>query len=248
MRRRRRRASPAPPSVELTVRGEVGSAVRRYAEEKVARVARFAPRPVLVARIILSEETNPSVQRRAVAEASLDVSGRVIRAHVAAEEMREAIDLLEERLRRRLEELADCVEALRAETGIAAAGEWRHGALATTRPAYYPRPVEEREVVKHKTFADGVGTPEEAVLDMRLLDYDFYLFTNVATGEDNVVYERVEDGLGWAQPTPAADSPERYALELHLDPAPAPRIGSAAAMERLDTSGEPFVFDHGTSL
>ena len=242
MRRRRRPASSAPLSVELTVRGEVGSAVRRYAEEKVIRVARFAPRPVLVARIILSEETNPSVQRRAVAEASLDVSGRAVRAHVAAAEMREAIDLLAERLRRRLDELAGFVEARRAETGIAASGEWRHGALPIARPEYFPRPAGERELVKHKTFADGVATPEEAVLDMRLLDHDFYLFTNAATGEDNVVYERADGGLGWAQPTPAADSPERYALELQLDPAPATRIDAAAAIGRLDASGEPFVF------
>ena len=165
MRRRRQRVSTAPASVELTVRGEVGSAARRYAEEKVVRVAGFAPRPVLVARIILSEETNPSVERRAVAEATLDVSGRAVRAHVAAEEMREAIDLLEESLRRRLEELADEVEARRDETGLAAPGEWRQGALPPARPIYFPRPVEERELVKHKTFADGVQTPEEAVLD-----------------------------------------------------------------------------------
>lgn len=242
MRRRRRRAAGAEFRIDLQTHGEIGAEVKRYAEEKIARVGRFSPRPILLARAKLTEEANPSVERRAVAEASLDVNGRIVRAHVAAHDMRAAVDLLEERLRRRLEELAEQMESRRQETGIPVAGEWRHGELPTVRPDYYPRPVEEREVVTHKTFADGPQTPEEAALDMRLLDFDFYLFTNAATGEENVIYRRPDDGLGWMQATPAADHPDRYALELHLDPAPVAPMEIAQAVERLDVSGEPFVF------
>ena len=242
MRRRRKRGAATEFPIDLSTHGVVGADVRRYAEEKIARVGRLAPRPILFARAKLTEEANPAVERRAVAEASLDVEGHVVRAHVAAHEMRAAVDLLEERLRRRLEELSEHIEARRQESGTPLPGEWRHGDLPTARPDYYPRPVEERELVSHKTFADGSQTPEEAALDMRLLDFDFYLFTNIASGEDNVIYWRPEGGLGWTQTTPGADRPDGYALELHPDPAPPSAMEIDQAMQRLDVSGEPFIF------
>jgi ribosomal subunit interface protein len=229
-------------AVEVTIRGNVGGADRRYAEDKVTRLARFAPRPILYARATLSEASNPAVERRAVAEATLDVSGRVVRAHVAARQMREAVDLLEERLRRRLQELAENYASRRREDGIAEPGEWRHGDLPTARPDFFPRPIDERELVVHKTFADGPATPEEAALDMRLLDFDFYLFTNAATREDNLLYRREGGGLGWIQQTPGADDGARYAIDLRSDPVPVPAIAVAEAIERLDAGGEPFVF------
>jgi len=242
VRRRRRKGLTGEFDVEVSTRGPVGTAEKRYAEEKVARVGKLAPRPVLFARVILREEANPSLVRRSVAEANLDVSGRVVRAQVAAAHMREAVDLLEERLRRRLEELSEHVEARRQETGIAEPGEWRRGDLPTARPEYYPRPVEERELVVLKTLADGAQTPDEAAFDMRLLDYDFYLFTNALTGEDNLLYRLPGEALGWAQATPSADGADRYAVALSAEATPPSTMPVAQAVERLDVSGEPFVF------
>jgi len=242
VRRRRKRSLVGEFDVEVSTRGRVGTADKRYAEEKIARVGKLAPRPVLFARVILREEANPSLQRRAVAEGNLDVSGRIVRAQVAAPRVREAVDLLEERLRRRLEELSEHLEARRQESGVAELGEWRHGDLPTGRPDYFPRPVDERELVVHKTLADGVQTPDEAALDMRLLDYDFYLFTNAVTGEDNLLYRLPGEGFGWAQTTPTADSADRYALALSAELTPPTTMPVEQAMERLDVSGEPFVF------
>ncbi len=228
--------------IEITARGEVGAGDRRYAEDKLTRVGRFAPRPIIRARATLAEETNPAIERRAVAEASLDVSGRIVRAHVAARQMREAVDLLEERLRRRLDELASHYESRRHETGVAEPGEWRHGDQRSARPDYLERAVEERELVRHKTFAEGPETPEEAVLDMRLLDHDFFLFTNAASGEENVVWRLEGGGIGWLQPTPGLDAPEPYAVDLRLDGAPTATIPVEEAVRRLDVTGERFVF------
>ena len=211
----------------------MSAADKRYAEAKIARVGKLAPRPVLFARVILREETNPSVERRAVAEASLDVSGRLVRAQVAARRIREAVDLLEDRLRRALEELAEHYATRRHDAGVSSPAE---------RPDYFPRPAEERQLVRHKALADWAQTPEEAALEMRLLDYDFYLFTNAATGEDNLLYRRFDGALGWAQTTPDADGADGYVIELHTDHTPPARMALAQAVERLDAGGERFVF------
>lgn len=207
--------------LELTTRGAVGDRLRDYAETKVRRAARTAPRPVLFARVALTEHENPSTQRPATAKAALDVSGRLVRAHVAAPTMTEAVDLLADRLERRLRILAEHLEGRRHETGIATPGAWRHGDLPAARPNHFPRPAEEREVVQHKTYEIGAVTPAEAALDMELLGHDFYLFTNLDTGRDAVLYRL--DGR----------------VELLEQ---APELSVEEAEERLDASGEPFVF------
>jgi hypothetical protein len=208
--------------VTLVAGDEIPKRARAHAVETVVRVARFAPRPVLHARITLREQSDHALERPAVVRASLDVSGREVRAHVAARQLIEGIDLLYERLRRNLEDLDEFRRARRHRTGIAEPGEWRHGDLPTTRPEYFPRPREERELIRRKTLAPSTMTVEEAALELVLLDYDFYLFTNAETSEESVVYRRPEGGLALAEKAPVL---------LVED-----------AIERLDAGGERFVF------
>lgn len=217
----------------------VGERAKGRALETVLQAARFAPRPVLHGRVTLFLLHDPSLERPAVAKATLDVSGRPVRAHVAAAEMIEAIDLLEERLRRNLEELGDRYRANRHETGIAVPGEWRHGSLPESRPEFFPRPVEEREVIRHKTFALPALSLEEAASELQVLDYDFHLFTNGETGEENVVHRHPDGTISVAQVTPHADRGDR---PFAVDPLPPPTLPVDAARERLDVSGEPFLF------
>lgn len=194
----------------MPVRGEVSEAEARYAREKVLRVCAAAPRPILRARVALVREGDPALRRPCVAKAGLDLSGRTVRAHVAAHTMNEAADLLEERLRRRLESLTEHDRASRHETGSHAPGEWRHGDLPTARPEYFPRPVEERRLVRRKSFALGPQTPEEAAWELALLDHDFHLFTEAASGTDAVVFRRPGGPYGLALLDPAV--PQRRPL------------------------------------
>ena len=82
---------------------QVGIVDREYAERKIAHVARRARGPVLMAKIDLHQEPNPSRARPATAKAVLDVNGTLVRAHTSAPSLHEAIDLLEDRLLHRLE-------------------------------------------------------------------------------------------------------------------------------------------------
>jgi hypothetical protein len=77
-----------------------------------------------------------------------------------------------------------------------------------SRPAprlpYFPRPQDERTVMRHKSCTPAHETPDEAAAEAGLLDYDFHLFIEKATGEDAVIY-RTPDGyrLALAHPGPA---------------------------------------------
>lgn len=228
-------------TVQMTTQGPVTRAAMDYATDKISRLGHLADRDILMARVALTEEANPAVERQAVAKASLDVSGRVVRAHVAAESMDEAIDLLEGRLRRVLERITDRRGPSR-DSGEVEPGEWRHNALPRLRPSYYPRPPEEREVIAHKSYTLSALLPEEAVEEMEELDHDFFMFTDVATDEEAVVYRREDGELGLRQMTPDSERLARVAFPMVLDPTPAPTLSEKEATQRLDASGEPFVF------
>ena len=96
------------PDVEVQVHGDaqIDETEREYARRKVARVAQRARGPILFAKVDLHAEANPSQARRALAKAVLDVNGSPVRAHVHAPTLREAIDLLEDRLLHRLEHMS----------------------------------------------------------------------------------------------------------------------------------------------
>lgn len=91
----------------------VSPEVRERARTLVVHLADAAPRPVLRARVVLRQHADPARKRPAIAKASLDVGGRVVRAQAAATQMREAVDLLAPRLRRNIVNLETRLRARR---------------------------------------------------------------------------------------------------------------------------------------
>ena len=114
-----------------------------------------------------------------------------------------------------------------------------YGSLRTERPEFFPRPPEELELIRRQTSALSALTPEQAAREMQVLDYDFHLFTNAETAEENVVYRGLNGTIALAQITPAADG---KASAFPVDSAPAPVMLVGDAVERLNLSGERFVF------
>ena len=90
--------SQAAVEVVVQARGEVSKTERAYAHDKIEHLLSRVRGPVLFARVDLTMHADPARERPAFAKAELDVNGRVVRAHVAAATMFEAVDLLEARL------------------------------------------------------------------------------------------------------------------------------------------------------
>ena len=66
--------------------------------------------------------------------------------------------------------------------------------------ALYEEPDEEYHVVRTKRFFVRVMTPEEAILQMNLLDHEFFMFRDDESGEINVVYRRKDGDYGLLVP------------------------------------------------
>jgi ribosome-associated translation inhibitor RaiA len=228
--------------VEIVVQGDVSESVSDYARDKIVTLVERYATPVLHARVRLTHQPDPAVARPVCAQANLDVNGRLVRAQVAATSGHEAVDLLVERLRHRLARLARHWEARRGARPSAERHEWRRGAEPIHRPPYYPRPVEERQLIRHKSFTPARISPAEAAREMDQMDYDFHLFTEDEAGVDAVVYRGGSTGYRLAR---LASGPRWLGLSdvpMTLSPHPAPRLTVSEASDRLEVAGLPFVF------
>jgi ribosome-associated translation inhibitor RaiA len=228
--------------VRVETHGEVPPWAVGLATAKVGSVIRVAAEPVLFARVMLAMAPDPAVARPAVAQATIDMNGRVIRAQAAETTMRLAVEQMSRRLRTRLTRAARNWAALRGTTATNEPGEWRHQGIPVRRLPYLPRPADQRLVIRRVTYSAGPETPDEAAAELDLLDYDFHLFIERSTSQDSVIY-RVPGGyrLALAHPDrsrPAVPLPDSVTVSDLL----APRLTVAAAADLLDASGEPFAF------
>lgn len=231
------------PEVRVTARGDIPPALADRAGKKVARLFGSAHRPVLAASVRLSRHGNPAMDRPVIAQATLDVNGRPLRAQVAAPTAEEAIDLLAAKLRRQLERSALHWEARRGRRPSPEPGEWRHDSVPSRPSPWYPRPEAEREIVRHKSYSLARSTVDEAYFEMHLLDYDFHLFTESGTGQDSVLYHAGPTMHRLAQPTPPGPhllAPFR--LPLTISGQPAPLLSTTEAVDRIGLLGLPFLF------
>lgn len=225
-----------PIPVAVTLRGNVGEYAGEYARNKITTALGVAHGPVLTAHVVLDWRHNPAAESHAIAEASANVDGLTVRAKTAAPTMPEAVDDLEYRLRRQLAQLQDRNRTRHRRTGIPAEHGWHHGDLPRHRVPYFPRPEGTREVVRHKSFASAPMTPDEAAYEMDLLDHDFFLYRDAASGAPRLVHQLPEGGHG-------AQGAEPGGTTASVTQAPPPpSLTDGLARARLEAGGEPFVF------
>ncbi|MFY9262223.1 MAG: ribosome-associated translation inhibitor RaiA [Actinomycetaceae bacterium] len=207
--------------MEFVVKGrhtEISDSFRAHVEEKLAKVAQFAPRAQRV-EVEVTKEQNPAQADNAERiEITVRDKGPVVRAEAAASERLGALDLaaqkLFERLRRKNERSKDRTTRAQTIRG-AGAGELNVDELmaeAKAAKAVEPEPVAEKPsrptsvgemvekplgdspaVVRDKLYEAKPMSVEQAIDEMELVGHPFYLFIDEETHQPCAVYRR----RGW---------------------------------------------------
>jgi putative sigma-54 modulation protein len=184
---------------------EVSEALRAAATEKIARLERFLE-GMDRAEVHFSEEKNPRITDREICEVTIEGLGHHVRCKVAAPDGFAAVDRAVEKLEQQLTRLKSRLRkrkpasARRAGNGVVGAlPDERSPADDDERPAladdaYVTRQGE--EILRRKSFAISPMSVDDAVLQLQLLDHDFFFFTNNDTGRSAVLYRRHSGGLG----------------------------------------------------
>lgn len=237
--------------VEVQVTGPHTTDIVRYAQDRIHTVLQHTDAPTLHAHVRITHHSDPAVERPVTAQANLDVNGRLVRARVHARTDREAVDLLHDRLRHRLDhDQARSVGSWEDRRGRGAPTNpqgdeqhgWRHTDAQAHLAPYFPRPVEERQIIRHKSYTISACGIDEAAFDMETLDHDFHLFTEIGSDQDSVLYRDGSTDFRLAQVQPDPDHLARHALPVTVSGQPAPLLGTDEAIQRMASIDRPFLF------
>lgn len=159
-------------------------ALKSYAEEKIKKFERYLSN-ISEAVITLSIEK----KYRHKAEVLLKANGTLIQAESVTGEIYSSIDEVVEKLEKQVKKYKEKLVSHRK-------GEGRTLDVATKTA-----PAETGRIIKKKRFDVKPMGPDEAVMQMELLDKDFFVFTNETSGDINVVYRRRDGNFGLIEPT-----------------------------------------------
>lgn len=190
----------------------VTDALEDYAEEKLLRVRKLLQErkidEVTRVELELKVEKNPSIAEPCVCEATIFTRGPVIRAQERATDMYAAIDLVTDKLLRRVKKYHDRVHGKNRKyhqklTGPVAEAEEVTAAAAPAAAELEGELVaagDNGRIVKTKQFALKPMSVVEATLQLELVGHDFFVFTNAETNRTNVVYRRNDGHYGLIEP------------------------------------------------
>ncbi len=174
--------------MQVTVIGrhiEVTEALKQYATEKFSRLDKYLPDtvPVVVTLSVVKKVHH-------AAEAVIKSNGLLIQASEETAEMYSAIDLLIEKIERRVKRYKEKLVDHKHHGNKAESGQ----AAASSGESRIP------QIIKTKRFDLKPMLPEEAVMQMELLDKHFFIFSNVRSGSVNVIYKRKDGNVGLIEP------------------------------------------------
>ncbi|WP_025349761.1 sigma 54 modulation/S30EA ribosomal C-terminal domain-containing protein [Nocardia nova] len=222
------------PAVDIRLGGGVPSMFGEYARQRIRRVVEGALLPVSSISVRLASHYDSAVANPFVAQANITAT-RPVRVQAAGASAREAVDLLQSRVRVRLRALA----GRRALHGT------------SCRPAgtlLYLRPTWERTVVRTKTFHLDTQTCDMAAREMSMMDYSFRLFIESGTGAESVLHRTAHGDYRLLRTAGRPRAVAPGCLPLVIAERPVPELDRDEALNRLALSASPFLFYRDPAL
>ena len=182
---------------------ELTGALKEYTEAKIEKATHHYKDIVKEADIHLSIEKNPRLSFQ-TAEVTIFANGTVIRAEEKTENLYSSIDLVSNKLCRKLRKYKernnktihnkqfknkDSLPIESMESSFLDKALFKEGAEASL-----PEPS-----IKNKYFEMTPISSEEARQQLDLIDHDFYVFRNKKNNQLQVIYKRNHGGYGLIQ-------------------------------------------------
>lgn len=189
--------------MELVIRGknmDVTESLRDYAQQKVSRITKIFDN-IIDAQVEFNVIKNKSVQNDQIVEVTLHLSGGVIRAEEAKDNMYAAIDLVTDKVERQLRRFKGKHNNFdRTKTSSGVLELELETPVTVVTPEEFEEEREEPQIVRNKQIEVSAMTPEEAARQMEMLGHNFYVFRNEETDTVNVLYHRRDGHYGLIEP------------------------------------------------
>ncbi|MCD8174352.1 MAG: ribosome-associated translation inhibitor RaiA [Phascolarctobacterium sp.] len=166
---------------------DITPALKDYVEKKVVRITKqFKTVGDIIAVLKVEKENH-------IVEITVAASGILLRAQESTKDMYSSIDLAVEKIERQIRKY---------KTRLMKRKYNNFTDVGTVVPDEVNGEEEngEFEIVKNKRFVLHPMTVEEAILQMNLLNHDFFVFYDPDIGDTNVVYRRKDGKYGLLSP------------------------------------------------
>ncbi len=162
---------------------EITPAIRDYVESKINKFDKFLSK---ISEAIVTLRVD---KYRHKAEVLIKANGVLIQAESITGEIYSSIDEVVEKLERQIKKYREKITSHRKDNRKS----------SQTIPAGAKE--EAAGIIKKKKFDMKPMNPEEAIMQMDLLDKDFFVYTNDKSGDINVVYRRNDGNYGLIEPS-----------------------------------------------
>ncbi len=180
-------------SMAITVRGkniEITPALKDYVAKRVGKVTKYfdgASTGEITAVLTVNKG-------RHIVEVTVPINGILLRGEESTTDMYASIDLVIEKLEKQIEKYKTKLSRKLKS------GSFKTDLIPAAPPAAHQDSEDEFSIVKTKRFAVKPMSADEAVMQMNLINHDFFVFMNADTEEVNVVYRRKDGQYGLIEP------------------------------------------------
>lgn len=154
--------------------------LKAHAEKKLSKLDKYFAEEVQAKATFSSTKGNQKV------EVTIFLPGTILRAEESTQDMYASIDKVQASLERQ-------VRKHKTKLKKRYQGKSESIKFENVEPA---EEAEEGEILKRKSFHLTPMMEEEAILQMELLNHNFFVFLNGNTDEVNILYKREEGGYG----------------------------------------------------
>ena len=168
--------------MKLTIRGDklvITDAIKSYIEEKLAKLDKYFENPEdLSANIVVRTRGIDQI-----IEVTIPIKKAILRSEESHKDLYAAIDKVTDKLERSIRKNKTKIKRRKVEN----------------MDVFLDFDVEEeteQKIVKRKTIDNKPMSEEEAILQMELLDHDFFIFENMETNNTCVIYKRKDHSYG----------------------------------------------------
>lgn len=182
--------------MNINVRGkhiDVTPPLRDYVEKRVGKITKYfnnigPGEPSVVLTVAKGKGDNTVMH---IVEVTVPVNGMIFRAQESTQDMYSSIDLVTDKIEKQIEKHKTRIMK-KMRVGNAFKAEFAPPAEAVI-PADF-------DVIRTKRFAIRPMSVEEAIMQMNLLNHDFFLFFNADENVMSVVYRRHAGNYGLLVP------------------------------------------------
>lgn len=162
---------------------DITPAIKSYIEEKIGRLDKYLENPNEITANVVTRVRG----KDQIVEVTVPIKKMILRGEESHSDLYAAIDLVSDKLERQIRKnKTKMKKSMQKETSMSFNMVFEE----------IPDEDETKSIVKRKEIEMKPMSEEEAILQMELVDHDFYVFKDIKTEKISVIYKRKDNNYG----------------------------------------------------